>query len=51
MFASWAGFEETVADLQGIKRGVLRIAGVSTAEYFLAHMIKPFDPAGNRGLF
>jgi len=42
MFASWAGFEDTVADLQGIKRGVLRIAGVSTTEYFLAHMIKSF---------
>ncbi len=42
MFASWTGFEEAVADLQGIKRGVLRIAGVSTTEYFLAHMIKPF---------
>ncbi len=31
-----------MADLQGIKLGMLRIAGVSTIEYFLAHMIKPF---------
>jgi LysR family transcriptional regulator, low CO2-responsive transcriptional regulator len=30
------------ADLQGLKRGVLRIAGVSTTEYFLANMLKAF---------
>ena len=45
MFAQWASFEETVDALQGLQRGVLRIAGVSTSEYFIAHMLKPFAQA------
>ncbi len=42
IFATWSEFEESAADLQGLKRGVLRIAGVSTTEYFLANMLKAF---------
>lgn len=42
MFAAWAGFEATLDDLQGLRRGVLRIAGVSTTEYFLAQLLKTF---------
>ena len=45
MFAQWASFEETVGALQGLQRGVLRIAGVSTSEYFIAEMLKPFAQA------
>ncbi len=42
MFAQWRTFEESVADLQGMTRGTLRIAGVTTTEYFLAQWLKPF---------
>ena len=42
IFREWSLFEEAVAELQGLKRGVLRIAGVSTTEYFLANMLKAF---------
>ncbi len=45
MFAQWAAFEDTVDQLQGLQRGVLRIAGVSTCEYFIAQMLKPFAAA------
>jgi len=42
MFAAWRGFEETADALQGLRRGLLRIAGVSTTEYFIARMLQPF---------
>jgi LysR family transcriptional regulator, low CO2-responsive transcriptional regulator len=42
MFESWRGFEEGIAEFQGMLRGSLRIAGVTTTEYFLAQWLKPF---------
>ncbi len=42
MFGHWHDFEESMADLQGLLRGSLRIAGVTTTEYFLAQWLKPF---------
>src|SRR3569623_1045460 len=32
---TWGGFEQTVADLMGIKQGRLLIAAVTTAKYFM----------------
>ncbi|MDP2819251.1 MAG: LysR family transcriptional regulator [Polaromonas sp.] len=45
MFVNWSEFEDGVADLQGLLRGSLRIAGVTTTEYFLAQWLKPFVDA------
>jgi LysR family transcriptional regulator, low CO2-responsive transcriptional regulator len=45
MFENWREFEEAVADTQGMLRGSLRIAGVTTTEYFLAQWLKPFVQA------
>lgn len=45
MFATWREFEDGAADLQGMLRGSLRIAGVTTTEYFLAQWLKPFVKA------
>ncbi len=45
MFENWREFEEGVADFQGMLRGSLRIAGVTTTEYFLAQWLKPFVDA------
>jgi LysR family transcriptional regulator, low CO2-responsive transcriptional regulator len=45
MFANWREFEDGVAELQGLLRGSLRIAGVTTTEYFLAQWLKPFVEA------
>jgi DNA-binding transcriptional LysR family regulator len=45
MFEQWRGFEDGVAQLQGMLRGSLRIAGVTTTEYFLAQWLKPFVAA------
>ena len=42
MFSQWQAFTDTVDDLRGLRRGVLRLAGVSTSEYFIAQMLKPF---------
>lgn len=42
MFDNWREFEEGIADMQGLVRGSLRIAGVTTTEYFLAQWLKPF---------
>lgn len=42
MFEHWNEFEEGMADMQGLSRGLLRIAGVTTTEYFLAQWLKPF---------
>jgi LysR family transcriptional regulator, low CO2-responsive transcriptional regulator len=45
MFEHWREFEDSVADTQGMLRGSLRIAGVTTTEYFLAQWLKPFVQA------
>jgi LysR family transcriptional regulator, low CO2-responsive transcriptional regulator len=42
MFDHWRAFEEGVADMRGLLRGTLRVAGVTTTEYFLAQWLKPF---------
>lgn len=42
MGAVWQGFEEDVAALQGLRRGRLRIAAVTTTEYFLPDLLGPF---------
>jgi len=38
----WQTFEDTVQSLAGLHKGVLRVAGVTTAEYFIAQVLKPF---------
>lgn len=45
MFASWGRFESRVADLQGLRRGSLRLAAVTTAEYLLPQLLGPFCDA------
>jgi DNA-binding transcriptional LysR family regulator len=45
MFAGWRAFEDEIDALQGLLRGSLRIAGVSTTEYFIAQWLKPFSAA------
>jgi DNA-binding transcriptional LysR family regulator len=45
MFASWRHFEEEAAALRGLERGQLRIAAVTTAEYFLPNLLGPFAKA------
>ncbi|MGB8857115.1 MAG: LysR substrate-binding domain-containing protein [Burkholderiales bacterium] len=42
LFDTWARFEMAAADLQGLKKGSLRIAIVSTAKYFVPRMLGPF---------
>ncbi|HEU4460846.1 MAG TPA: LysR family transcriptional regulator [Methylibium sp.] len=42
MGACWQRFEEDAAALQGLKQGVLRIAAVTTTEYFLPDLLGPF---------
>jgi LysR family transcriptional regulator, low CO2-responsive transcriptional regulator len=42
LFDTWARFEMAAADLQGVKKGTLRIAIVSTAKYFVPRMLGPF---------
>ncbi len=42
MGARWQQFEEDAAALQGMKRGRLRIAAVTTTEYFLPDLLGPF---------
>jgi DNA-binding transcriptional LysR family regulator len=45
VFDTLARFEMTVAALKGLKRGRLRLAVVSTAEYFLPRLLGPFSAA------
>jgi LysR family transcriptional regulator, low CO2-responsive transcriptional regulator len=45
IFATWARFEEEAAALRGLARGRLRIAAVTTAEYFLPDLLGPFAKA------
>lgn len=42
VFDSVARFDMAIADLKGLKRGRLRLAAVSTAEYFLPRLLGPF---------
>lgn len=42
VFDSWSRFEMTIADMHGLKRGLLRIACVTTAKYFVPTLLGPF---------
>jgi LysR family transcriptional regulator, low CO2-responsive transcriptional regulator len=42
---AWQVFEDELADLSGLVTGRLRIAGVTTTEYFLAQWLKSFTRA------
>lgn len=42
VFESWSRFEMTIADMRGLKRGLLRIACVTTAKYFVPTLLGPF---------
>lgn len=39
---TWGRFEQTIADLKGVKQGRLRIAAVTTAKYFMPRILGPF---------
>jgi DNA-binding transcriptional LysR family regulator len=39
---TWGRFEQSIADLQGVKRGRLRIAVVTTSKYFMPRVLGPF---------
>lgn len=39
---TWGRFEQSIADLKGLKQGRLRIATVTTAKYFLPRVLGPF---------
>jgi DNA-binding transcriptional LysR family regulator len=45
MFAIWQRFEDQAAELQGLKRGRLKMAAVTTTEYFLPDLLGPFARA------
>lgn len=45
LFGAWARFEEDLADLRGLKAGHLRLAAVTTTEYFLPELLGPFSTA------
>ena len=45
LFGAWQRFEDQSAELQGLKRGRLRIAAVTTTEYFLPDLLGPFARA------
>jgi DNA-binding transcriptional LysR family regulator len=45
LFGRWHQFEEQVAEMQGLRRGNLRIAAVTTAEYFIPDLVAPFAHA------
>ncbi len=39
---TWSRFEQSIADLQGVKQGRLRIAVVTTSKYFMPRVLGPF---------
>lgn len=39
---TWGRFEQSIANLKGLKQGRLRIATVTTAKYFLPRVLGPF---------
>lgn len=43
--AAWQAFEDDAAALQGLRQGRLRIAAVTTTEYFLPDLLGPFARA------
>jgi DNA-binding transcriptional LysR family regulator len=45
VFDTWSRFEMTVADLQGLRRGALRVSAVTTATYFVPRLLGPFSEA------
>lgn len=42
MFARWQRFEDERQALHGLQRGVLRIAGATTTEYFIAQWLQRY---------
>lgn len=42
VFALWSRFESRVAEIRGVRRGTLRLAAVTTAEYLLPQLLGPF---------
>ncbi|TDQ44446.1 LysR substrate-binding domain-containing protein [Tepidicella xavieri] len=42
IFGLWRHCEDDLHALQGLERGLLRIAGVTTTEYFIAHWLQRF---------
>ena len=45
VFAAWNRFESRIAELKGVRRGTLRLAAVTTAEYLLPQLLGPFCEA------
>ncbi len=45
LLACWQRFESRMAEIHGLVRGRLRIAAVTTAEYFVPELIGPFSAA------
>lgn len=45
MFDAWAAFEMTIGEMRGARRGRLRLAAVTTAEYFVPAILAPFARA------
>ncbi|MEO1767749.1 LysR family transcriptional regulator [Thiobacter aerophilum] len=39
---AWSRFEQTIADMKGVKQGRLRIAAVTTTKYFMPRLLGPF---------
>jgi LysR family transcriptional regulator, low CO2-responsive transcriptional regulator len=39
---TWGSFEQTIADLKGVKQGRLRVAAVTTTKYFMPRLLGPF---------
>lgn len=39
---TWGRFEQTIANLKGMKQGRLRIAAVTTTKYFMPRLLGPF---------
>jgi LysR family transcriptional regulator, low CO2-responsive transcriptional regulator len=42
MTRAWQIFESNVGELKGLRRGVLKLAAVTTAEYFIPELLAPF---------
>lgn len=45
MTRAWSGFESGIDELKGVRRGTLRLAAVTTAEYFIPDWLAPFARA------
>jgi DNA-binding transcriptional LysR family regulator len=39
---TWGRFEQTIANLQGLKQGKLKVAAVTTTKYFMPRILGPF---------